>query len=66
MLETWDRFESRCIPGMGEFERARTAIARWPFRGALKPEPIDAEFKEVAATPAKKAGKSVRLIKGEG
>ena len=42
---------------------------RWPFRRAPKPEPIDAEFKEVAAPtekPTKKPGKSVRLIKGEG
>ena len=39
---------------------------RWPFSRAPT-EPIDAEFKEVTESPeqpTKKAGKSVRLIKG--
>ncbi|MGE3703241.1 MAG: hypothetical protein AB7G08_31545 [Hyphomicrobiaceae bacterium] len=40
---------------------------RWPFSRTKKPEPIEAEFREVAEVPekpAKKTGKSVRLIKG--
>ena len=39
----------------------------WPFSRTKKPEPIEAEFKEVAEVPekpGKKTGKSVRLIKG--
>jgi hypothetical protein len=42
---------------------------RWPFSRAPKPEPKEAEFKEVAEVPekpSKKPGKSVRLINGEG
>ena len=47
-------------------DRGQTALSSLRF-GAMAPEPLEAEFKEVSEPPertSKKPGKSVRLIKG--